>query len=219
LQEAPLSKRKHLFFFAALVLAAFTLLSFAPPGRLNVKAAQDNLPVYNAKGQLQLPANYREWIYLSTGIDMNYSPNASQAAGQSTFDNVFVNPEAWRSFQSTGTWPEKTMLILEGRGASSRGSINRAGHYQATERMGLEVHIKDTQRFPADQFPGGWAFVSFDDGVDGSLFPPKADCYTCHQQHAAVDTTFVQFYPTLLPIATSKHTLSPAYLAEEAARH
>jgi hypothetical protein len=29
-----------------------------------------------------------------------------------------------------------------------------------------------------------------------------------------VDTTFVQFYPTLLPIATSKGTLSAAYQKE-----
>jgi aspartate oxidase len=33
-----------------------------------------------------------------------------------------------------------------------------------------------------------------------------------------VDTTFVQFYPTLLPVATKKGTLSAAYLQEEAAR-
>jgi hypothetical protein len=32
-----------------------------------------------------------------------------------------------------------------------------------------------------------------------------------------VDTTFVQFYPTLLPLATSKRTLSAQYRAEEAA--
>jgi hypothetical protein len=29
-----------------------------------------------------------------------------------------------------------------------------------------------------------------------------------------VDTTFVQFYPTLLPIAKSKNTLAAAYLKE-----
>ena len=214
-----MQKRYLVFSLAALALSAFIALWVAPSTPLNVQAAQDNQPVYNAKGELQLPANYREWIYLSTGIDMNYSPNASQAAGHSTFDNVFVNPEAWRSFQSTGTWPDKTMLVLESRGANTQGSINHAGHYQSTDRMGLEVHIKDTKRFDAKNFPGGWAFVSFDGGTDGSLFPPAAACYTCHQQHAAVDTTFVQFYPTLLPLATSKHTLSPAYVAEEAARH
>jgi hypothetical protein len=32
-----------------------------------------------------------------------------------------------------------------------------------------------------------------------------------------VDTTFVQFYPTLLPIARAKGTLTPAYLKEEPA--
>jgi len=30
-----------------------------------------------------------------------------------------------------------------------------------------------------------------------------------------VDTTFVQFYPTLIGIAKKKGTLSPAYLKEE----
>jgi hypothetical protein len=32
-----------------------------------------------------------------------------------------------------------------------------------------------------------------------------------------VDTTFVQFYPTLLPIAKAKGTLTSAYLKEESA--
>jgi hypothetical protein len=31
-----------------------------------------------------------------------------------------------------------------------------------------------------------------------------------------VDTTFVQFYPTLLPLAREKHTLAAAYLKETA---
>ena len=75
--------------------------------------------------------------------------------------------------------------------------------------MGLEVHVKDEARFP-----GKWAFVDFDSGKVGDLFPPGAACYSCHQAHAAVDTTFVQFYPTLLPIAKSKGTLSAAYLKE-----
>jgi len=32
------------------------------------------------------------------------------------------------------------------------------------------------------------------------------NCYSCHSAHAAVDTTFVQFYPTLAPIAKAKGT-------------
>ena len=47
--------------------------------------------------------------------------------------------------------------------------------------------------------------------------PDHADCYSCHTEHGAVDTTFVQFYPTLLPIAEHKGTLSAAYQKETAA--
>jgi len=43
-------------------------------------------------------------------------------------------------------------------------------------------------------------------------------CYSCHAQQAALDTTFVQFYPTLLPIAQNKATLSAAYQKENAGR-
>ena len=43
------------------------------------------------------------------------------------------------------------------------------------------------------------------------MIPQSADCYSCHTDHAAVDTTFVQFYPTLLPIAIAKGTLSASY--------
>jgi hypothetical protein len=78
--------------------------------------------------------------------------------------------------------------------------------------MGLEVHVKDEARFP-----GKWAFFSFDDGKTSKMIPTTAACYSCHSAHAAVDTTFVQFYPTLLPVAQSKGTLSAAYEREREA--
>jgi len=120
-----------------------------------------------------------------------------------------VNPEAYKAFVETGTWPDKTMLVLEVRGAKDKGSINEKGNYQDTEVMGLEVHVKDEARFPDK-----WAFFGFDDDKTAKMIPTKADCYTCHAAHAAVDTTFVQFYPTLLPIARSKGTLTAAYRKE-----
>jgi len=72
---------------------------------------------------------------------------------------------------------------------------------------GMEVHVKDTSRMK-----GGWAFYSFGDKVSAKLIRRPASCYSCHQAHGAVDTTFVQFYPTLMPIAKEKGTLSPEYL-------
>jgi Cytochrome P460 len=165
-------------------------------------------PSYESDGRLKLPAHYREWIFLSSGIDMSYGAAMS---GHSMFDNVFVEPTAYREFVRTGTWPDGTSLVLEVRGASEKGSINKHGKFQTGDLMGLEVHVKDTKRFQGD-----WAFFSFSGGPGAAkMIPTTEDCYSCHQQHAAVNTTFVQFYPTLLGIATLKGTLSPAYKAEE----
>jgi Cytochrome P460 len=176
-------------------------------------AAMETTPAYAANGDLLPPRDYREWIYLTSGIDMSYSPKAMEMQDHSMFDNVFVNPAAYRSFVATGTWPDKTVMVLEVRGAKTKGSINQRGHFQATEIMGFEVHVKDAARFP-----GKWAFFDFDSpDKNGTLIPQGAPCYTCHAAHAAVDTTFVQFYPTLLPIAKAKGTLAAGFLKDESA--
>lgn len=193
---------------ASLVAAALAAMTpqANPP---NEKSA--NVPAYSADGSLKFPTNYREWVYLTSGVDMSYSPNMDM--GHSIFDNVFVNPEAYKAFLQTGTWPDKTMLVLEARMAGSKGSINKNGHFQTGNVVGREVRVKDETRFP-----GKWAFFSAEDGVTGKLLPRDMDCHSCHEQHGAVDTTFVQFYPTLLEIAKKKNTLSAAYVKEKAGK-
>lgn len=170
-------------------------------------AGQKSGPEYTNDGQLKLPEHYREWVYLTSGFDMSYDPGM-QMGDQHKFDNVFVNPEAYQAFLKSGTWPDKTRLVLEERSARGKGSINQKGNYQGAI-AGLSVHVKDEARFP-----GKWAFFGFDSDKPAKMIPLSADCYSCHAAHAAVDTTFVQFYPTLLPIASSKGTLSDAYRKE-----
>jgi len=189
------------------ILGAVVLLVSLGSGQSSTKSYDSP---HTADGQLRLPENYREWVYLSSGIDMSYNP--AMRMDQHMFDNVFVNPEAYRAFLNTGTWPDRTMFVLETRSAESKGSINRAGQFQGASVMGREVHIKDESRFA-----GKWAFFGFGNSRTAQLIPTSADCYSCHAQHGAVDTTFVQFYPTLLPIATAKGTLSPSYLKESTA--
>jgi hypothetical protein len=189
-------------------LAAIALRPLKP-----VIAAPAIAPAYDSTGQMLPPTNYREWIYLTSGVDMSYTPKMAGMEDHSTFDNVFVNPEAYRSFLETGTWPDKTIMVLEARQAQTKGSINQNGHFQAGAATDLEVHVKDESRFP-----GKWAFFSFNPaGGNGTLFPQTASCYSCHAAHAAMDTTFVQFYPTLLPVAQKKATLGEAFQKDEAA--
>src|SRR5271155_688606 len=63
-------------------------------------------PAYTDDGRLMLPEDYREWVYLSTGFDMAYNPMAM--SDHHMFDNVFVEPGAYKTFLATGTWPDKT---------------------------------------------------------------------------------------------------------------
>ena len=171
--------------FAALLLLALLAATTA------VSAAA---PHYDERGDLVVPADYREWVYLSTGLDMSYVEGA--AADHPMFDNVFVDPAAWRSFNETGHWPDGTMLALEVRGATGRDSINRRGKFQSGAPMGVEFHVRDERRFA-----GGWAFFAGSETGVAKHVPEAAECYSCHRAHGAVDTTFVQFYPTARPIA------------------
>ena len=162
----------------------------------------DDGPRFNAKEELLLPANYREWVFLSSGLGMNYGPLAAKAGDENPrFDNVFVSPAAYRYFLDTGRWPDKTVLLLEVRSAQSKGSINNGGHFQS-DLIGVEAEVKDESRFP-----GKWAFFGLGRGTSGKQIPTTASCYSCHSANGAVDNTFVQFYPTLLSVAKEKGTL------------
>ncbi|HTZ60755.1 MAG TPA: cytochrome P460 family protein [Acidobacteriaceae bacterium] len=167
-------------------------------------------PEYTADAQLKLPQNYREWVYLTSDYyDAVSGPSQMQTAGQRKFNNIFVNPEAYRAFLETGMWPDKTMLVVEQRAADDIGSPNpkQKGAVQSSQ-IGLALHVKDEARFP-----GKWAFFGFPGGsATAKMIPVTAGCYSCHATRGATDTTFVQFYPTLLPVAKSRNTLSSSYL-------
>jgi len=158
-------------------------------------AGETEGPRYLANGALVFPQNYREWVFLTSGIDMSYSAKP-EMMDHSMFDNVFVNPAAWEAFKRSGHWPDKTIFAMEVRVAGTRGSINQAGHYQTEEMMGVEFHVRDESRFK-----GGWAFFATDGTQSAEILAEMATCYACHQTHGAVDSTFTQFYPTAKPIA------------------
>jgi hypothetical protein len=166
------------------------------------KQAQTGAPQFTAKGELLRPEGYRKWVYVSSGYGMSYSQSAS---GMQMFTNVFVTPAAYDYFEANGNWPDKTVFVLEVYGSTSRGSINKHGSYQ-TELSGLDVEVKDQARF-ADK----WAYFNFSDRVKAADAdtPSKNDCWECHEQNAAVEHSFVQFYPELLKIARAKGTIKP----------
>ena len=171
-------------------------------------------PRYRNGNELVRPDDYREWMFLSSGLGMTYEAERVQEAGSGArpmrFQNVFVNRSAYAGFEETGEWPDGSVFILEIRQAVSEASINVAGSFQS-DLLVLEAEVKDSR------FEDGWAFYNF--GSAGSmpdavapLSPAAAaPCVQCHTEHTAVERTFVQFYPTLLEIAREKGTLKPGF--------
>src|ERR1700722_13932854 len=108
---------------------------------LTLIASAQDVPQYTGDGMMRLPANYREWVFLSSGLGMTYGPaGQTDAAGNPRFDNVFASPAAYKGFLRTGKWPDKTTLILEVRDSKSDVSINKAGHVQG-EVLAVEAHV------------------------------------------------------------------------------
>jgi hypothetical protein len=175
-------------FACAIVIVAVSLALLAA-----AHDQQTSRPRYEQKGQLLRPADYREWMFLSAGYGMNYSPSPGS---HERFTNVFVQRWAYDEFVQSGKWPELSMFVIDERDAQSKGSINKTGHFQ-TDLMGLVVEVKDSAHNP-----DRWAYYAFDaEGKTADAMPKGNPCWSCHEEHAAVEHTFVQFYPTLKPIA------------------
>lgn len=189
-------------------LLVFTLLGLFVAA---LKSAPSNHPLatmqkprYTADHKLIRPTGTREWIFLSSGLGMNYVAGGPNGSGQfpPQFTNVFVQPEAYREFKRTGHWPDKTMFALEVYTPANHGSINKQGSYQDSF-SGLEVEVKDSS------LDGGWAYYGLGTDQESAAAFPKEGCFNCHEKNAAVEHSFVQFYPDLLETALKLGVVKP----------
>lgn len=199
---------KYLFLAGALGFAA-VVYAQQPANRPVAPSASTDEgapagPRYTAGGELIRPTDFREWMFVTSGLGMTYN-QPTGAARTPNFTNVYVNPSSYRAFIKTGQWPDKTMFILEVRASASEGSINKGGHFQSNLVV-VEASVKDEARFP-----GKWAYFDFgrDMKPQTAALPRTERCYACHTDNGAVDNTFVQFYPTLLEVATKMGTVKP----------
>jgi hypothetical protein len=194
---------------AGLAVLGFVAYAYAWSGPQGTTVDGEG-PTFSSDGKLIRPPDYREWVFVTSGLGMTYGP-AKAADGQpQRFDNVFVTRPAYREFLKSGTWPDRTMFILEVRRAEVNVSINNGGQTQG-ELVAIEAAVKDRGRYPE----GGWSYFTFDSPkglVDSAApLPASMSCYSCHKENTAVDNTFVQFYPTLFDVAKRHGTVKPTY--------
>lgn len=149
-------------------------------------------PKYTEKGRLIRPEGYREWMFVGASMGMGYS---DAPKGRVSYHNVYIQREAYKQYTATGKFPDKTMMVMEVLQVGKSESINKTGSFESSP-IGIEVSVKDEKRFPEK-----WAYFNFiGEGdkpmADSSAFR-KDQCWNCHNEHAAVDNVFLQFYPVL----------------------
>jgi hypothetical protein len=159
------------------------------------------LPEYAANGDLLLPKNFNEWIYLGSPLTPD-GLNGGEA-GFPEFHNVYIEPGSWRIWRETGVFPEGTILFKELQRVmapeypdGSRDEPSGRGFFPGALN-GADVSVKDSVRYAET---GGWGFFNFNHGEPKLTQAParsNAECAGCHAANADTDMVFTRFYRLL----------------------
>ncbi len=191
-------------FFRRIVIGV-ALSAIGVLGTISVEAGDRTLPKpsFNAKGELLRPDfRFREWVYIGTPLTPN-ELNPPEAPFPE-FHNVYIHPDDFDHWKNTGTFADGTVIAKELVLVGSKQAVSGTGYFMGNF-AGLEITIKDSKRFKDE--PGYWAYFSF-----GHSYPladiakqfPTAACNTCHENSAADDFVFTQYYPVLRAAKASR---------------
>ncbi len=161
-------------------------------------AAQSSLPKpsYNAQGEIERPDDrYRQWVYVGTPLTPN-SLNPPEAPFPD-FHVVYIHPDDFAHYQSTGEFRDGTMIVKELVSVGAESATSGNGFFMG-EYTGLEITTKDATRFPDE--PNNWAYFTFGHSyplAETAAAQPTPNCAACHVASAAEDMVFTQYYPVL----------------------
>jgi hypothetical protein len=186
----------------AIIISAATsslLLGALTSGRAQTSGRY--LPEYTASGDLILPKNFHEWVYVGSPL----TPNALNGgtANFPEFHNVYIEPGAYKIFQETHEFPEGTILFKELQltlpGDSPDGSLTEPSGkgYFPGKYNGADATVKDSKRFAATN---GWGYFNFnhhEPKAPTAKVKAKEECAYCHIASAKKDEVWTQFYPLL----------------------
>jgi hypothetical protein len=150
---------------------------------------------FDKEGNLVRPTGYRKWAYVGTPVtpnDMN-----GGAAPLPEFHTIYMNPDAYDHYETTGTFPDGTVFVTELNSVGSKVASSGNGYFMG-EFIGLDVSVKDKTRFKDE--PGNWAYFSFGHEyplLDKAKMQTTASCNECHEGNADDDSVFTQYYPVL----------------------
>jgi hypothetical protein len=196
------------------VIASAVLAEWLSTSGAQTQTRPRYLPEYTASGDLVLPKNFHEWVYVGsplTPIALNgrkACPEPATAADQPCtgfpeYHNVYIESGSYEIFKQTNQFPEGTILFKElqltlpkQNDDGSRVEPSGRGFFPGAFN-GADVTVKDTKRY-ADT--GGWGYYNFnhhEPKAPTAKVKAKEQCGYCHIASAKKDEVWTQFYPLL----------------------
>ena len=193
---------KSLLAIASITSVTIATTVFAQSPNADAPAKACYPPQYTAAGELLLPKNFYEWIYVGSPL----TPNALNDghANFPEFHNVYMEPCSYEQYQKTNVFPEGTIFFKElqltlGPAENPDGSQTEPSGrgFFPGKLNGADVTVKDSKRYAST---GGWGYYNFnhhEPKAPTAALKPKTECAYCHQASAKKDEVWTQFYPRL----------------------
>jgi hypothetical protein len=159
------------------------------------------LPEFTAEGELILPKNFNEWVFVGAPITPNGLNNGK--AGFPEYHNVYIEPGSYEIYKKTSIFPEGTMMfkelqLVDGSDEPDGSRTERSGRgYFPGAVNGADVTVKDSKRFAKTN---GWGFFNFNHSepkLAQAKEQPQEKCAFCHAESAKKDMVWTQFYRLL----------------------
>src|ERR1700756_2155788 len=189
---------------AAALIASGIIVATVIAQSLSSSSAQNSaryLPEYTASGDLILPKNFNEWVFVGSPL----TPNALNGgkANFPEYHNVYIEPGSYEIYKKTGEFPEGTIFFKElqltlpaQNPDGSRTEPSGRGYFPGPWN-GADVTVKDSKRFAATN---GWGYFNFnhhEPKAPTAKLKAKDECAYCHIANAKKDEVWTQFYPLL----------------------
>ena len=156
---------------------------------------------YTASGDLILPKDFHEWVYVGSPL----TPNALNGGNANfpEFHNVYIEPGSYETYKRTNVFPEGTILFKELQLAlpaenpdGSRAEPSGRGYFPGPWN-GADATVKDSKRYADTR---GWGYYNFnhhEPKAPTAKVRAKEECAYCHIANAKKDEVWTQFYPLL----------------------
>jgi len=197
------------------VIVTAVLAEWLSSSDAQAPARPRQLPQYTASGDLVLPKDFHEWVYLGsplTPIPLNggkactepFNPHPPEpCTGFPEYHNVYIEPGSYAIYQQTNQFPEGTILFKElqltlpkQNDDGSRVEPSGRGYFPGPFN-GADVTVKDTKRYTATN---GWGYYNFnhhEPKAAAAKVSSREECAFCHIVGAKKDEVWTQFYPLL----------------------